>query len=345
MFLNAIKEKILNIIKHLHLDLTGKVILTEAATGAYVVTPIIAAVAGAKVYAYTKNTSYGTVEDVKNQTSRIAQLFDNNLDITIIESLTPEIISQADIITNSGHLRPLDSSILKFAKREVVISYMYEAWEVRSGDVDLNYCSKKGVKVVATNERHPSIDVFNYLGEMAIKLIHDSGKCLYRNKFIIISNNDFGHFIAKTLVKLTDKVGVFDKLANKDKYPSDIIWLGEFPNISIPKEFLDAEGIIFTAYPFEHTWMHTGCEINLEAIRKMINPFILRFDGHIDTKNLDENNIDYFPKHVKPGHMGVLLSDIGYDSVIRLQAGGLKAGDCMLSNCFIVNEDLIGELI
>ena len=44
----AIKNKILNIIRELDLDLNGKTILTEAATGAYVVTPIIAAAAGAR---------------------------------------------------------------------------------------------------------------------------------------------------------------------------------------------------------------------------------------------------------------------------------------------------------
>ena len=37
-----------------NLNLTGKVVLTEAATGAYSVTPVIAAMAGAKVYALAK---------------------------------------------------------------------------------------------------------------------------------------------------------------------------------------------------------------------------------------------------------------------------------------------------
>ena len=42
-----LKDKIESIVDDLKLDLKGKVVLTEAATGAYVVTPIIAAVAGA----------------------------------------------------------------------------------------------------------------------------------------------------------------------------------------------------------------------------------------------------------------------------------------------------------
>jgi hypothetical protein len=58
------KNKIEDAIDRLELDLSGKVVLTEAATGAYIVTPVIAALAGAEVYAFTKDTRYGTVADV-----------------------------------------------------------------------------------------------------------------------------------------------------------------------------------------------------------------------------------------------------------------------------------------
>lgn len=48
------------------LDMTGLNILTEAATGAYCVTPVIAAMAGAKsVVAYTKDSRFGSINDVR----------------------------------------------------------------------------------------------------------------------------------------------------------------------------------------------------------------------------------------------------------------------------------------
>src|SRR5262245_16028908 len=47
------------------LDLHGAVVFTEAATGAYAVTPILAAMAGARrVYGLTRTTSHGTAEEV-----------------------------------------------------------------------------------------------------------------------------------------------------------------------------------------------------------------------------------------------------------------------------------------
>lgn len=341
----AIKNKILNIIRELDLDLNGKTILTEAATGAYVVTPIIAAAAGARVIALTKNSKYGTVEDVKKETFEISGLFQESLDIEIVEKLSPEMLKKVDIITNSGHLRPLDKNILNYVKPETVISYMYEAWEYREGDLDLDFCKQKNITVVATNERHPNIDVFNYLGELAVKLIHDAGKCLYRNNFIIISNNDFGYHIAKTLVKLCNKVGVIDLKENKNKYPDEIEWLGNFPSVIIPENYKDTEAIIFTAYPFERTWIQKDGIIEAKAFEKIINPYILRYAGHIDTDYLDKNGISYFPKFVKCGHMGILLSEIGFDSVIRLQAGGLKVAQTAIEKCNKYKDEQILEQI
>ena len=43
--------------------------------------------------------------------------------------------------------------------------------------------------------------------------------------------------------------------------------------------------------------------------------------------------------------MGILLSDIGNDSVIRLQAGGLKVGQLLLENNLIYKNIAIAELL
>ena len=57
----------------MRIDLRGAVVLTEAATGAYAVTPVIAALAGAEhVYAFTRPTRYGSVEEVARQTRELA---------------------------------------------------------------------------------------------------------------------------------------------------------------------------------------------------------------------------------------------------------------------------------
>src|SRR5438067_6414080 len=100
MLINKLRKRV----QALDLNLKGKVVLTEAATGAYVVTPILAALAGAKVYAFSKSTRYGTVEEVIDKTKKVFEEYHEDfLDITFIDNITPEIIAEADIITNSGH--------------------------------------------------------------------------------------------------------------------------------------------------------------------------------------------------------------------------------------------------
>jgi hypothetical protein len=326
-------DKLIKQVKALNLNLKGKVVLTEAASGAYVVTPLIAAIAGAKVFAYSKTTKYGTVSEIFSKTQQyIDEYNEGELNITFIKELTPEIIAQADIITNSGHLRPLDESKLKYAKDSLVIPLMYEAWEWRSADMDIDYIRNKGVKVGATNERHPKIDVFNYLGDIAIKQIFDAGICPYDNRFILICNNDFGPFIAKTLSKLCLNLGVIDLDSNKEKYDLETLdWVGGFPNIKVPEKYKKSEAIIFTAYPFDQTWIGENNTVNIHSlINQLDSPYVLRFCGDIDCEVFDKYKLDYYPKKVKSGHMGILLSEIGFDPIIRLQSGGLKVGELML---------------
>ena len=334
--MNEICHKLKNIIQDLNLDLSGRVVLTEAATGPYSVTPILAAIANAKVYAFGKSSQYGSMKEIYNEINGLKSFF-KDLDISIIEELTSDIISKADIITNSGHLRPLNRAILKYLKPGSVIPLMYESWELRDDDIDIEYCINNNIIISGTNERHRLIDVFSYLGEMAIKLIFESGKCLHNNKFILVANNDFGPYIANSIKKLCHSVGVIDLNRNKSKYTFDknCVWISDFPKIEIPNDFKSSEAIIFTAFPFSKEWVGNNSVIKPEYLSTQIdNPCLLRFAGHINEVDLTYHNIKYFPEKVKPGYMGILPSSIGFDPVIKLQAGGLKVGEELLSKNF-----------
>ena len=41
---------------------------------------------------------------------------------------------------------------------------MYESWELRDEDVSIDYCTKRGIKVVGTNENFNDIKVFQHIG-------------------------------------------------------------------------------------------------------------------------------------------------------------------------------------
>lgn len=341
-------DKLIKRVKALDLDLRGKTVLTEAASGAYVVTPLLAALAGARVFAYTRTTRYGTVEEIFANTKKHAdQYTGGQLDITLIEKITPEIIAQADVITNSGHLRPLSREMLSHAKDSLVIPLMYEAWEWRDADMDIDYIRQRGFRIGATNERHPEVDVFNYLGDMALKQIFDAGITPYKNKFVLVCNNDFGPFIAKVVARVCDGLAVIDKNENKYKYNiPNVEWIGQFPAVNVPAAYRDAEAIIFTAYPFDKDWIGDATPIAVEQIKSAFSdPFILRYCGDVNPAVLDREGLRYFPAHVHSGHMGVLPSAVGYDPIIRLQAGGLKSAEALLTGQHSYQNIPVVELI
>jgi hypothetical protein len=341
-------DKLRRQVNALQLDLKGRTVLTEAATGAYIVTPVLAAIAGATVYAYSKTTRYGKVEDVFASTRELADCFTEfPLNIQYTENLNAEIVCQADMITNAGHLRPLSETWLQFAKDEMVIPLMYEAWEWREADMDIQYIRKRKFKIGATNERHPDVDVFNYLGDMALKQIFDAGICPNKNKFILLCNNDFGPFIAKVLAPLCDGLAVIDKDENKDKYnPEQIHWIGGFPDINIPDSYKNAEAVLFTAYPFDQPWIGEKTPVSIWKLKAQLSdPLILRYAGDIEENDFQKNQLRYFPQHVHSGHMGILPSAIGYDPIIRLQSGGLKAGEALLTGQYNYKNIKILDLV
>lgn len=333
-------------VKELDLRLSGLTVLTEAASGPYVVTPVLAALAGARVFAYSRTTRYGTVEQVFGATRQLAA--EAGVEVNLITEITPEIVASADIITNSGHLRPLDREKLQHAKDGLVIPLMYEAWEWRDADMDAAYIRERGFKLGATNERHPDIDVFNYLGDMAVRQIFDAGTCPYKNKFILLCNNDFGPYMAKVIARNCEMLAIIDKDENRDKYElsDNIRWIGGFPEIRIPTEFRDAEAVVFTAYPFDQVWIDKAGPVLVDSLKEQLDdPFVLRYAGDVNTEALKQAGIRYFPEHVHSGHMGILPSAVGNDPIIRLQAGGLKAAEALVTGQHFYKNLPIVELI
>ena len=84
-------------------------------------------------------------------------------------------------------------------KPSAVVPLMYESWEYRPTDVDLQACRARGITVAGTNERHPDVDVFSFLGQMAVMQLHDAGIAVRGSRILLLCDNDFGPFIVQDL--------------------------------------------------------------------------------------------------------------------------------------------------
>jgi hypothetical protein len=286
-------------------------VMTEAASGAYVVTPVLAAMAGAgRVFALTRSTPHGSVEDVASQTEELARRAGVEGRLSIVTEKTAVVVSQADIVTNSGHVRPIDRATVRMMKPSAVIPLMYEAWEFRAGDVDLEACRRRGIAVAGTNESHPAVDAFCYLGIMAVKLLLDAGVAVFGSRILILCDNPFGPSLQQGLSETGAMVALADRL-----------------DTALPADRLD---VIVVASSPQASPRVGAAEAALIADR-WPGAVVAQFWGDLDRAALTAADIPYWPVQAPPwGHMGILPSAVGPEPVIRLQAGGLKVAEVLL---------------
>lgn len=287
------------------MDLDGATVLTEAATGAYVVTPVIAALGGAgHVHAVTRATRYGTVQEVTDQTTALARAVGVADRITVHDGPAPHLFTAADVITNSGHLRPLDAARVAMMRPEAVVPLMFEAWEIGQGrtDLDLDAMRARGIRFAGTNERHPAVDVFGDLGHMAAALLLSAGVSVRRSRIGLLCDNPFGEYVAGGLASM-----------GADVVPVEV------DSVSVP----DLDALVVAMTP-------TGGSVLAEDLLRALgrrNPAIVlgQVWGDVDRETCKDVGIICVPSEPPPpGHMGVLPSVLGPEPVVRLQTGGLR---------------------
>ncbi len=316
------KRVIEEIIKGLKLDLKGLTILTEVGSNLFALTPIICAIAGAKtIYAWTRDSRFGAgIDNVKQCRSIQQEMNLQNIDIQFAINERPnKHIQEAHIITNLGFVRPLDNFFLQNVNpRKTVISLMCEAWELRKSDIDIDYCKQNNISVAGTWEDHPSLEVFQSTGKLAVKMALEAGYEVYQNNILIWSNDSFGKvayrafldFGANRVMMTTSTEVLMKNLAKLD-----FIYVCDY----------DEERAFFSNKKGEGIW-------ELADLKK-INPSIgiVHLYGSVDVNFLSKNHITVFPEiNGKPKVMTKTLAHLGLVPLIRLHAGGLSVGQMML---------------
>jgi hypothetical protein len=290
------------------LNLSDMTVLTEAASGAYGVTPVIAALANArKVYAFTRTTRHGTVAEVTEWTNALAAAAGVADRISVIESLSPDILKEVDIITNSGHLRPISSEVIQSLPPRAVIALMFEAWEFRPGDIDCTACLQRRIPIVGVNERYPSVDVFSFLGPLCVRLLHDAGIPVYKSRIALLCDNGFEEPMLRGLQGAGASASGFQSVA------------------SLPADHWDA--VVVLLQPA------TSLRVNAEQAAHLASvmprgALVAQFWGDMDRDTLISHGLEVWPPtQPHAGHMAILLSAIGPDPIVRLQTGGLRAAE------------------
>lgn len=310
-----VTEIIEEVIDFLKLDLSGLIVLTEAASGPYVVTPVIASMANAdKVIALTADSDYARADEVIHQTRALQTISGCKKEIEIHTLRTKDLFSRADIITNLGFVRPIDADAVSVMKPTAVIPLMCEGWEIRPEDIDFIFCRSKGIPVVGTNEEYPGLDTLSYCGWLCIRMMMEAQVELPQSRILIVSEDKFGPVIEEQLKNAHLAVTLIGTLNGIDNDT-----LSHF------------DTLIIADYTTDRMIIGDDADISpavLAAMRPSIS--VIQFAGKNDIDGLLRHNINVYPeKKLQPHRMALTLAGLGPRPVIELHAAGLRVGELL----------------
>lgn len=205
-----------NAVSRFSLDLHGRAVITECASGPFQVTPLIAALAGADiVLALGADGPHGTFADVSHQlVKQCCALGVEDRVVAVardsVNRFLPLLGGLPVVVTNLRGVRPVDREVLNSGSKNQVVALMYEAWEYRRSDIDLSVCAELGIPVFATREDSPTLRTLPLVGHLAVKLIMDAGAPILGSRVAVIGTGPFVAHIDAALTSLGASVVLLD---------------------------------------------------------------------------------------------------------------------------------------
>ncbi|MCH7727517.1 MAG: hypothetical protein IH991_13690 [Planctomycetes bacterium] len=321
MNISRCKRLIDEAINRFDLDLSGFTILTEAASGNYVLTPLLAALAGAEqVLALTRDSTYATASDVIIETEKLASDWKVASTIQIHTSRYAPQLATADIVTNSGFVRPLDVEFLDRLHERIVIPLMWETWEFRERDLDLAACRHRGIPVLGTNEESAQLQTQDYLGHVAMRLLFSLDIEVFRSRIAVLGSGSFSEQVCETLKLAGAEVESF---CTTDWTSAMSESNGHFLRF--------ADALVVVEHESRAPLIGLGTAVTANNLLR-INPglAIAHLCGSVDRDTLASAGLRCAPSIFRPvGYMSVATDYVGPRPLIDLHAAGLKVGQSM----------------
>ncbi len=301
-------------IERIGLDLSDQVVLTEAASGPFISTPVLAGMAGArKVFAVTKSSQWGDAADIKKKTMSLSKLCNCDKVLHVSEAKPIHYANEANIVTNLNFVRPISRLVIEKLAKYAVIALMWEPWEFRPSDIDFEACRDHDIVVIATNEHHPNVATFHYVGMLSLKLLLEVGLEVFGLNLVIIGSDPFGNECSAILKANGAKV---------TRHDPTVKW----PPINDNDSILSADAIIVVEHQYTGELIGEKEGINFNTRTHDRDPIVIHICGVIDYEHLSRHNVKKYPaNHVEFGHMTVTTAYVGPKPVVDLHCAGLHA--------------------
>ena len=312
-------------IERFELELSNLSVFTEAASGPYLWTPLLAALAGAeRVFALTADSPHASAGEVVERTSHEADSWGVADSLEIGFERSAAWIRSSDIVTNSGFVRPIDAEFVARLKPTAVIPLMWETWEFRPDDLDLEACRGRGIPVIGTRESQPPCDMRPFLGELGLNLLAELGVEGGGGTVALLGGQQLiGGSMRDALVD-----GGYEVIW----FAADAAGAAPYEQLDELVERADQLDAILVAEHHDPTLL-VGTDGALDPSQLAeANPG-LRIGviaGNVDAEALRAADLGFAPDRIRPfGQMSYQPAELGPEPVLMLYAAGLKVGEVM----------------
>jgi hypothetical protein len=308
------------IISAYELDLKGMHVLTEVGTNAYLFTSLIAACAGAQVKALSLQNDR-LKEEIKEDLAKACTYFEVQVDL-IAEKCDVDY-QWADIITNTGSLRPFDRTTLKSLRATAVIPLMWETWEWRPEELDLQACQDSGILCLGTNESSKPLEFGGYLAATVLKLIFELELEVYKTNILLIGSG-LGAVIFDSLKSFSMNV---KWVANDSRADCTLDHLIDFWK----SHGSEIDAIIMAEHCTDELILGDGGLVTASDLYEQQPAIRIGvISGNVETTSIIDKNIRVFPKNIKStGYMSYQPANLGLRAVLELFGAGLRVGEKM----------------
>lgn len=314
------------------LDLDGLVVLTEAASGPYLFTPVLAAMAGARhVHAVARSSPWGPAGEIAETTLRAAAEAGVAQQLSVQEERRESAAGEADIVVNCGFLRPIDRGFVRLLKPTAVIPLMWETWEWRSEELDLDACREKGILVLGTDEAAGPRPFVRYTGMAGLELLRRLGVSAAGAGVVVLGAQQA---IGEAVHRALERAGACTAWFGRD---DDLLHGGRRcrPYRELP-EFLTRHGtridaLVVAEHRGHGLLLGPGGLVEPSLLARMApRARVAHMAGPIDAASLRASGIALLPETIRPpGHMSFHAGLLGALPVLHLFASGLRVAQSM----------------
>ena len=306
------------------LDLTGLTVFTEAATGHFRCTAAIALAAGAeRVLAIAKSSRHGPSGSARAAVIDLARELGVESALAFVEDVAA--IGEADIVTNTGFVRPLSEDVVARMRPNAVIPLMWETWEFRPADLDLGACLERGILVLGTNEDDARLQTMALVGAIASRLLEEAAVTIAGAPIVVLGGGVFGSSVARRL----DTLGARVSIRCAGPVDGDVAHLRSAEPRS---DLVDVAALVVADHESTRLLVGRDGELSVEALVAANDDLVVvHVSGLIDVAAIRAAGCRLVPSTIATAArtMSVTTSVLGPRPVIQLHTAGLKVGEIM----------------